>query len=248
MKKIIALLLAVLMLLSLCACGNEKKSEISDDNSANSVVEEVKKAGLKISLKGVTNTITVKSNTGESEELIEYIGSGYNETEHPITSNYIYTPSAYSYSAWNGYFAFKEQPLDTEYTFSYEYNIRTGSMFIRNEHFYYNIYSIPSNFKIDLKGNLTLTNCKNGEGYSVNVAKLRSSDDNDIEYFFSFEADDTNNDISLTKISDYEYIISSTEPIKGLVIYPESGSDYIANEEKTSYKVTLDEYKEISVE
>ena len=247
MKKIIALLLAVFMLLSLCACGNGQETGSSTDNHTNSKVEnskpeEVQKMGLRIDLRAVTNTVKVKSSTGESEDLIDHLDS-YEYAEHPLTKYFYSRPGAFSYNAWNCIYEMKEQPLDTEYTFNYEtkFASRGGTMFLINENFYYGL-AIPSTLKIDLKGNITLPG-----GSGMSVAKLRSDDITDIEYLFEFDTGIGSKDISLKKISDTEYVISSTEPIKELVIDPENGLNYVAEEEKTSYTITLDDNKMITV-
>ncbi len=247
MKKIIALFLAILMLFSLCACGNNQGTESSNENSTNSKVEnskpeKVEKIGLRIDLKAVTNTITAKSSTGESEDLIDHY-DGYEYVEHPLTKSYRKVPGAFSYDAWNCVYEMKEQPLDTEYTFNYEtkFASRGGTIFLINENFYYSL-AIPSTLKIDLKGNITLPG-----GSGMSVAKLRSDDITDIEYLFEFDTGIGSKDISLKKISDTEYVISSTEPIKELVIDPENGLNYVAEEEKTSYTITLDDNKMMTV-
>ena len=239
MKKIIALLLAVFMLLSLCACGNGQETGSSDENPTTSTsepsVEEVKKVGLRVDLKAVTNTVKVTSSTGESEDLIDHGRDGYEYVEHPLTKSYYKVPGAFSYNAWNCVYEMKEQPLDTEYTFTYEsaFESRGGTMFLMNENFYYTFYSIPSSLKIDLNGTIT------SDYFSVNVAKLRSEDVTDIEYFYAFSASGKN--ITFKKINDNEYMLSSTEPIESLEITPDSGLKYTATEQKTSYKITLDE-------
>lgn len=198
---------------------------------------------LRIDLKGVTDTITVKSSTGESEDLIDHGNDGYEYAEHPLTKSYYHSPSTFSHNMWkqNCVYAMKEQPLDTEYTFTYapKLEIGNGTMFLMNENFYYTFYLIPSSLTIDLNGTMT------SDYFNVNVAKLRSEDVTDIEYLFKFSA--SGQKMTFKKIKDNEYVISSTEPIKELVIDPENGLNYVAEDEKTSYTITLDDNKMITV-